>query len=139
MIGGAIVFMWAVSISIVMSLRPTTRAITAPVFIVGDIAFTGLMILAVWKCQYVVESEVLKIQAISGTTSIEIMEICEVAPSRELTSSPALSLDRLKITYRSDRERREILISPMDKDGFLKAFAEGNPELRFCDGKLGRT
>jgi hypothetical protein len=47
---------------------------------------------------------------------IGLEEIRWVRPSREAWSSPAWSLDRLKIQY---GEKKWILISPKDREGFL--------------------
>ena len=47
---------------------------------------------------------------------IPISEISGITPTKDPTSSPALSLDRLRITY---GKSRSLLISPRDKAGFL--------------------
>lgn len=47
---------------------------------------------------------------------IPLNEITKIKPSRDLLSSPALSLDRLRIDY----GRRFILISPLEKEEFLQ-------------------
>lgn len=48
---------------------------------------------------------------------IPLVAITGVTPTSELLSSPALSLDRLKITY---GQGRSIMISPRDKQDFLR-------------------
>jgi len=55
---------------------------------------------------------------------IPLSEITAVEPSRAPWSSPALSLDRLKISY---GERRWVLVSPADKRGFLQALGRPAP------------
>ncbi|MFQ5610075.1 MAG: PH domain-containing protein [Woeseiaceae bacterium] len=40
-------------------------------------------------------------------------------PTRNPLSSPALSLDRLKITY--GPKNRKVLVSPADKESFVQA------------------
>jgi len=55
---------------------------------------------------------------------IPLSEITGVEPSRAPWSSPALSLDRLKISY---GERRWVLVSPADKRGFLQALGRPAP------------
>ena len=53
--------------------------------------------------------------------TIPIAEIREITPSRNIMSAPALSLDRLKIRF---GKRVFVLVSPEDKDGFLRAIRE---------------
>jgi len=55
---------------------------------------------------------------------IPLSDITGVEPSRAPWSSPALSLDRLKISY---GERRCVLVSPADKRGFLQAIGKPAP------------
>lgn len=50
--------------------------------------------------------------------NIPLVDIKSVTPTRNPLSSPALSLDRLRIEY---GQRRAVMISPSDKDGFLRA------------------
>lgn len=53
--------------------------------------------------------------------TVPIAEIREITPSRNILSAPALSLDRLKIRF---GKRAFVLVSPEDKDGFLRAIRE---------------
>ena len=69
--------------------------------------------------KYSIEETTLKIQSGPFTWQIEKREITKVTPTRSIISSPALSLDRLRIDYASGRS--SILVSPKDKVGFVKA------------------
>ena len=64
-----------------------------------------------------------EIRIISGPFrwTIRVADILDIQDSRNLLSSPALSLDRLKITY---GHGKFVLVSPADKDGFLKAIEQ---------------
>lgn len=53
--------------------------------------------------------------------TIPVADIQEITPSRNILSAPALSLDRLKIRF---GKRMFVLVSPEDKDGFLRAIRE---------------
>lgn len=53
---------------------------------------------------------------------IPLEAITEVTPTRNPLSSPALSLDRLRVTYGAGLFR-SVLISPADKRGFLVELA----------------
>lgn len=66
---------------------------------------------------------------------IDLATIESVTPSRNPLSSPALSLDRLKIRY---RKSRFLLVSPAERDGFLAALARAEPALERHDGGLRR-
>ena len=52
--------------------------------------------------------------------TIPLAEIRDVRPTRSPLSSPAPSLDRLRIDY---GKRRSVMISPRDKEGFLRELA----------------
>lgn len=52
--------------------------------------------------------------------TIPLAEIRDVRPTRNPLSSPAPSLDRLRIEY---GKRRSVMISPRDKEGFLGELA----------------
>ncbi len=54
---------------------------------------------------------------------IPIAAIASVTPSSNPMSSPACSLDRLRIAYRGARGDRALMVSPADKAGFLAALA----------------
>ena len=51
-----------------------------------------------------------------------VADIIDVTETRNPLSSPALSLDRLRIRYGADKH---IMVSPDDKTGFLDAIAQG--------------
>ena len=71
-----------------------------------------------WATRYVVKNNALTIYTGFGKVCIPIESIKSVTPSRNLLASPALSLDRLEISY---GKNQSILISPKDKSGFLTA------------------
>ena len=71
--------------------------------------------------KYTVDRDTLLVQSGPFRWRISRNEITGIVPSKSILSSPALSLDRLRIDYAHGRH--SILISPRDKDGFLKAIA----------------
>ena len=64
------------------------------------------------------DSEVL-VQSGPLKWRLEVKSITSVAPSRSLISSPALSMQRLRIDY--EHGHKSLLASPRDRDGFIKA------------------
>ena len=70
------------------------------------------------RTYYAVDTENLRIVAGPFSWRIPISQISAVRATRNPLSSPALSLDRLRIEYGNNRA---VMISPADKAGFLKA------------------
>lgn len=69
--------------------------------------------------KYTVTNDAVMVQSGPFRWRIAKSEITRIVPSKSILSSPALSLDRLRIDYADGRN--SILISPRDKDGFLRA------------------
>ena len=95
----------------------------------GDpLAMTGLMLamigiaaLMIWLMigtHYTVDRGTIRIASGPFRWNVPIDEITVVESTRSPLSSPALSMDRIRIRY---GKRRQIMISPADKAGFLKA------------------
>jgi len=91
---------------------------------------TGLFLLSVglplWlfsTTKYVIAGNELKIHSGPVTWRVEIDSITSVSDTRNPLSSPALSLDRLKIKYGNGKT---IMVSPADKQGFREAI--GHPK-----------
>lgn len=53
--------------------------------------------------------------------TVPLAGIESITPTHNPLSSPALSLDRLWISYRRGGKKRAVMVSPLDKEGFLKA------------------
>jgi membrane protein YdbS with pleckstrin-like domain len=66
---------------------------------------------------------------------VPLAEIQEIEPTRNPLSSPALSLDRLEIVY---GKSRRLLISPREKDRFLRAVVEQAPQLELQGDRVRR-
>jgi hypothetical protein len=71
---------------------------------------------------YAVDGGQLKVVSGPFRWRVGLNEIHRVEPTRSVLSSPALSLDRLRITY---GRNRKIMVSPADKPGFLEAIGHG--------------
>jgi hypothetical protein len=67
---------------------------------------------------YAIDGDVLRIVSGPFRWRVSLQDIHEVKPTRSVLSSPALSLDRLRISYGNNRR---IMVSPADKQGFLRA------------------
>jgi len=78
----------------------------------------ALMLWIVMTTQYTVQNDVLRVRSGPFTWQIPISSIRQVKQTRNPLSSPALSLDRLEVSY---GEKKKILVSPKNRSGFLQA------------------
>ena len=69
---------------------------------------------------YTVSGNTLRVACGPFRWKVPLDAIQSVEATRNPLSSPALSLDRLRIHY----GRRRIMVSPSDKAGFLKAIGQ---------------
>ena len=67
---------------------------------------------------YEVDEENLLVRSGPFRWTIRLSDIRTIEPSKSLISSPALSLNRLRIEYGS---YKSILVSPEDQEGFIEA------------------
>jgi len=79
---------------------------------------------------YRIEGDELLIRSGLFRWRVPIEAIESIEPTRDPWSSPALSLDRLRIHYRKNGGGSDILISPDDKEGFIAAVRAVNPTVR---------
>lgn len=92
---------------------------------------------ALFMTYYTIEEDSLHIK--SGFffhKTLAIASIRKIEETNNIISSPAPSLDRLEIIY---HKYDSVLISPADKEGFLKEMASLNPELQIIRRKKAIT
>ena len=82
------------------------------------IAIIGLMVWLLVGTHYTVDGNTLRIVSGPFRWKVPIDTITAVEATKSPISSPALSLDRLRLRYGNNRC---IMISPADKAGFLRA------------------
>lgn len=78
-----------------------------------------------YATDYTIEGDALRIRASFFRWRVPLAAIDSVEPTRNPLSSPACSLDRLRIDYGAKR----IMISPLAKAGFLRALVQRAPHL----------
>jgi hypothetical protein len=88
--------------------------------------------LLAWPTRYELHEQELVIRSGVIRYRIPYSEIRAVTPSRNPLSAPAWSLDRLRI----DRKRGYALISPRDKEGFLRVLAARTDQLTLRGDRL---
>ena len=118
--------LWLLIVLVTTAVIPITQAMAAlqnganwipQALISGLLGVSFLWLL--FSTKYTINQDTLIIQSGPFRWRIPKKEITQVTPSKSLISSPALSLDRLRIEYAGGR--KSILISPKDKSGFLQA------------------
>ena len=82
--------------------------------LVGLVA-TALPVWLLASTKYVVGEEVLEVSSGPFRWQIPLTQIRNIEPTRSPLSSPALSLDRLRIEYGSGKA---LMVSPIDKEEF---------------------
>ena len=100
------------SFALIKEGSPVEWLVIAPLLVVG----VGL---PAWllRTNYTLTSTHLLIKSGPFKWKVSIQDIQAITPTKNPHSSPALSLDRLRITYGA---HQEIMISPRDKTVFLQ-------------------
>jgi hypothetical protein len=123
-VGGAFVF---VVTGIARDGGPKA-AVIAAVLLAG----VGLFIIRTFRStRYEVDGATLTVRSNFLRWRIDITSIDDVTPTHDPISSPAMSLDRLRIRYRKDGEARELLVSPAEKEAFVEALRAVKPAIRY--------
>lgn len=85
----------------------------------SSIFFIAIVFGLAYPVSYEITQSDLIIRSGLTKSSIELSTIESVKPSRNPLSSPAWSLDRLRIDYRKKGKLKFMLISPEDRSAFL--------------------
>lgn len=99
--------------------------------------FIALMLMPLFGTKYTLTDSQLLINNGFSTNRIELADITYITPTRNASSAPALSLDRLKITYKN----KKVLISPKDKPRFYREIQSRNPNIMIVENnsEIGRA
>lgn len=87
--------------------------VLVPIIIMG----VGLPLWLLLTTRYILETDTLRVQSGPFRWKVFLREITGITLTRNPLSSPALSLDRLRIDYGSGRS---IMISPREKEAFIR-------------------
>ncbi len=103
----------------------TLHAITRPDSNVDEVGAAVLVVFVfalpiwlLWSTRYIVTDDLLAVRSGPFFWNIPREDIHSLAPSRSPLSSPALSLERIEISYGDDKV---LLVSPDDRRGFAAA------------------
>ena len=88
----------------------------------------AIFILLLWiNTKYYIRDEHLVIKGVLKDTLIPIVSITSVNSTRNPSSAPALSMDRLEINYGNFNF---VLISPLEKEHFMEELLKINPKIK---------
>ena len=117
-------------------LFPSLILIAVALLLIVEKAWLGLPIviaIAIYladifrNTHYSIEDGVLTIDADRFySLQIPISSITKIKPSRDPSTAPATSIDRLSISYTMAGKKKEVLVSPENKEGFIQALKEMN-------------
>ena len=100
----------------------------------------ALAVLTGWipfNTNYEIGQTELVIRSAGFRWRVPLDSIVEVFPTHNPLSSPACSLDRLRVNYRRPNGRlRFVMISPREKEKFLRDLAEAVPGLKLEGDRL---
>lgn len=75
----------------------------------------------VWNTQYQLDEDQLVIRCLFLTWKIKRTDIQNISKTNNSVASPALSLNRLKVEYLKDGQRKFVLVSPRKQQAFCDA------------------
>lgn len=88
-----------------------------------DLGALVLLRAVAFPLYYEITPDVLLVRHGALRKRVPLHEISRVAPTRDLMSAPALSLDRIQVDCNLE-PHGYILVAPADRDGFLDLLAE---------------
>jgi hypothetical protein len=109
---------------IALGASPRVAALWVPA--IATVLIALIVVWVVLSTYYEFEPEALVAHSGPFSWRIPFKEISAVRPSTSVRSGPALSMDRLEVTYRNGRA---LLISPEDQAAFLAALRRRAPQL----------
>lgn len=106
---------FAVAVWLLLGGGHGTPAFVAPLLLLAG----AFQLHTLYGTDYTIDGPDLRIRASVFRWRVPLAAIESIEPTRNPLSSPACSLDRLLIRY----GRRRVMISPEDREGFLRALA----------------
>lgn len=112
-LAGSAVASWVAAIAVVWAGVPNAWMTAALVAGLGTLLPVWLLV----STRYTIDGDTLLVQCGGLRWRIPVAEITAVTPTTSALSSPALSLDRLRIDY---GHGKSLMVSPQDKEAFLR-------------------
>lgn len=108
-------------VALVAALMNAVRGTEALILVAVTIPGIFLIISTLLRTHYTVADGNIRVVSGPFAWNVPIAEITDISETHSRLSSPALSLDRLRISY---GRSKSIMVSPEDKNGFLRAIKE---------------
>jgi hypothetical protein len=134
---------WLVFLAFGLPFLPVVLNWTQPGQVAAPIvwilaAVLGIAVIVLFPIRYVIEGRTISVQC--GLirweyAAFDVDEVRSVRPTHNPLASAALSLDRLNVDLGF---RGNVLISPKNKAGFLRALTELDPKLQLQGSSLVR-
>ena len=126
---GFIIAMTGLLLQLLLTMYAKGNMVQYPVHTFTYVLTIVVLWWPVWSTQYRIEAEQLVIISMFLTWKIPLSAIQKISPSSNSVSSPALSLDRLRIDYQKQGKAKFILISPKDKQAFTLALQQAQQSI----------
>ena len=120
------VVIWGVILFLLYSVYET---VFIEVNILGATVMTALLVLLVsfwFRTMYKIEGDILHIYYGPFRFQVVISEIISIRHAKNIFTGPALSIERIEITYSN---YSVIQISPKEKEALVKALMQMNPNI----------
>lgn len=117
-----------IMVCILISLAVNSKWI--PFFI--DLLLYASIVYLMVSIKYEIKESQLIIHQTMGKMIIDISTIKSIEPTHTIISSPAASLDRLRINY---NKYDEVIISPRRKEEFIQHLLSINPQIELVEKK----
>ena len=120
------VVIWGV---VLFLLYGVYKAMFIDVNIVGVVVMTALLVLLVsfwFRTIYKIEEDILDIYYGPFRFEVVISEITSIRHAKNIFTGPALSIERIEITYSN---YNVIQISPKEKEALIKQLMQMNPNI----------
>lgn len=116
----------------------TNNSLSTKILItVLTVPFSLLMLPPLVNTKYILTDNQLVVHNGFNSNSINLIDITSITPTRNSTSAPAASLDRIEIQYTDVDGNNSTLISPKDKQVFYQALQERDPHLKRDNNSTG--
>ena len=98
--------------------------------------YWSVIFLIGWPARYVIHEKTLTVRTgVLLCMPIHILSIKRIGPTRSMLSAPAWSMDRLRIEFRAEGKAGVVLVSPQDKELFIRHLLEVNPNIELLGGQ----
>ncbi|MCF8261809.1 MAG: PH domain-containing protein [Melioribacteraceae bacterium] len=128
---GIIYFSCAVSLGTIYLIIIDDVSLLFKIFMISVmLSATVVPLWVVFATYYIIDGENLFIKSAFMTWSIEVKNIVKIKKTGDALSGPALSFDRIEVTYLSEKnKKKKVLISPEDRDKFLHNIEKAQQKL----------